>query len=335
MPLAVALLSGGLDSRLAIRLMQEQGVQVQALNFQTIFTCCQASAAQAAADLNVPLTVISQADDYLDVIRRPRFGYGRGANPCVDCRIYMFQLAKHFMEQIGASFVVSGEVVGQRPMSQKKRDLAVIARHSGLEDRLLRPLSAKCLPPTLPERNGEVDREQLFDFTGRSRKGLIELARRFGFDDIPSPSSGCTLTEPGFATKVHDLIQLQPDNGRWDFELLKIGRHVRVNGQTKIVIGRNEIENQMLERLFVAPDASATALLRPDNFQGPAALVIGPATPAALDFAGGLLLRYAHHSSPQDVSSLLGPARARVTQDGVEHLRDLASHSAAETAATL
>ncbi|HIN95822.1 MAG TPA: hypothetical protein EYN03_09265, partial [Planctomycetes bacterium] len=141
----VTLLSGGLDSMLAIRIMQDQGIEVEALNFKTMFTCCQDLSAQAATRLGVRLTVVSQEDDYLELIKKPRFGYGKGANPCVDCRIYMFERAHKFMEQIGADFIVSGEVVGQRPMSQKRRDLDVISHQSGLEDLLLRPLSAKLL----------------------------------------------------------------------------------------------------------------------------------------------------------------------------------------------
>ncbi len=188
---AVALLSGGLDSMLAIRVLQEQGVEVEALNFQTLFTCCQGQAAQAASELGVRLSVLSTDDSYLDLIRRPQHGYGRGANPCVDCRIYMFRAAARWMAETAADMVISGEIVGQRPMSQKKRDLAVIARRCGLEDRLLRPLSAKLLPPTLPERTGLIDRQRLYAFSGRSRKGLIELARQLGFSRIPQPSSGC------------------------------------------------------------------------------------------------------------------------------------------------
>ena len=186
----VVLLSGGLDSMLAIRIMQEQGIEVEALNFKTMFTCCQDTSAQAARALNVPITVVGQEEDYLDLIREPQFGYGKGANPCVDCRIYMFQRAYKFMETVDAQFIVSGEVVGQRPMSQKRSDLKVIANYSGLEDLLLRPLSAKVLEPTKPERDGLVDREKLYDFQGRSRKGLIALAREFGFseDMIPTPS---------------------------------------------------------------------------------------------------------------------------------------------------
>jgi len=201
---AVALLSGGLDSMLAIRLVQAQGISVEALNFQTLFTCCRDDAAQAARELGVRLTVLNSQDDYLELVRAPRYGYGKGANPCVDCRIYMFRIARQFMDQIGASFVISGELLGQRPMSQKRMDLAVIARQAGLDDLLVRPLSALHLPPTLPERAGWLDRTQLHGFTGRGRKGLIALARQFGFRSIPHPSSGCALTDPEFSRHVHE-----------------------------------------------------------------------------------------------------------------------------------
>ena len=157
----IALLSGGLDSMLAIRLMQEQGIEVEGVNFKTIFTCCQDEAGQAARELDITLTVVGQEEDYLDLIEKPSFGYGRGANPCVDCRVYMFRKAAKYMDQFGADFMVSGEVIGQRPKSQKKRDLEIISHHSDLDDRLLRPLSAKLLPATLPEREGWVDREKL------------------------------------------------------------------------------------------------------------------------------------------------------------------------------
>jgi hypothetical protein len=196
------------------------------------------------------------------------------------------------MEQIGADFVASGEVVGQRPMSQKRRDLDVIAFHSGLEDLLLRPLSAKRLPPTRPERDGWVDRERLYAFTGQSRKGLIQLARRFEFTRIPDRSTGCALTEPGFSHKVFDLIQLDSLAGRWDFELLNVGRHFRFGDLCKVVVGRRESENQRLGQLHASPEAASSALLTPRNYVGAAALVVGPPTPDALEFAAGLLCRY-------------------------------------------
>jgi hypothetical protein len=327
MPLtAVALLSGGLDSMLAVRILQEQGARVEALNFQTLFTCCQNQAALAANELGVPLTVISQRDDYLDVIRRPKHGYGRGANPCVDCRGYMFRLARRFMIEIGADVVISGEVLGQRPMSQKRRQLATSAREAGLDDCLLRPLSAKLLPPTTIELQGRIDRDRLYGFAGRSRKGLIELARQFGFRRIPSPSTGCALTEPDFARKVHDLVQLDPGGGRWDFELLKVGRHVRLGPHTKVIIGRRAEENRWLESHFAQAPDRAAALLEPVDFNGPTCLVIGAADDHAIEMAGGLLLRYAKHGEG---------AHARLKTNAGERLIPIYQSAEAESAVPL
>jgi tRNA-specific 2-thiouridylase len=289
------LFSGGLDSILAAHVMLEQGIEVEALTFKTIFTCCDNQAGVAASRLGIRLTVIEQEDDYLDLIRNPRHGYGRGANPCVDCRIYMFQRAAAYMESLDAHFVISGEVVGQRPMSQKRRDLATISRGSDLEGLLLRPLSARLLPPTVPEKQGWVDREKLHGFKGRSRKGLIALARQFGIEDvdIPTPSTGCALTEPYFSKKVFDLIDLAPQAKRWDFDVLKIGRHFRFDNVTKVIVGRNERDNDSLEHLHQLETASSTAILTPETFYGPLALVVGPPTDAAIDFAAGLIARYA------------------------------------------
>jgi tRNA-uridine 2-sulfurtransferase len=196
------------------------------------------------------------------------------------------------MDQVDASFVISGEVVGQRPMSQKRRDLDIIARDAGLEDLLLRPLSAKLLPPTLPERLGIIDREQLYGIEGRSRKGLIELAHQYGFKEIPQPSTGCALTEPLFANKVRDLIDLSPEARQWDFELLRVGRHFRYDSQSKVVIGKDESQNEHLRRMATQERASECCLLEPENFPGPTALITGPTSDEVLDFAAGLILRY-------------------------------------------
>ncbi len=311
----VVLLSGGLDSMLAIRIMQRQGVEVEALNFKTAFTCCQDDSGRAARDLGVRLTVVSQEDDYLDLVRKPRFGYGKGANPCVDCRIYMFEKAKQFMEQVGARFVVSGEVVGQRPMSQKRRDFDIIAHHSGLDDLLLRPLSAKMLPPTLPEREGWVDREQLYDICGRSRKKLIAMAKEFDLPNIPSPSTGCALTEPKFSRKVFDLIELAPTATFWEYDLLSVGRHYRFDKHTKVVVGRKESENIQLQYTHRLPEANSTALLMPDNFAGPTALLLGEPTPQALDYAIALLTRHSNFEETADLEESAAPQIRLSTHD--------------------
>ena len=320
----IVLLSGGLDSMLAIRIMQEQGIEVEALNFKTIFTCCQDRSARTARDLGVRLTVVGQEDDYLDLVREPQFGRGKGANPCVDCRIYMFDKAKRFMHQIGADFIVSGEVVGQRPMSQKRRDLDRIAYHSDLDDLLLRPLSAKLLRPTLPEREGWVDREQLYNIQGRSRKQLIRLANKYGLKEIPTPSTGCSLTEPRFSKKVFDLLDAPGQSRRWDFELLKIGRHFRFDPHTKVIIGRDEAENSQLLYAHQLPDAASSALLTPENFPGPHVLLIGPRTEDAINFAASLMLRYARGYQP-------GQALVRVG----DQIINASQHARAETLETI
>lgn len=326
----VALLSGGLDSMLAIRIMQEQDIEVEALNFKTVFTCCQDQSGQAARDLGVRMTIVSQDDDYLEIVRKPRFGYGKGANPCVDCRIYMFEKAKRFMEQVGAQFIISGEVLGQRPKSQKRADLDTIAYHAGLTDLLLRPLSAKRLRPTKPERDGLVDRERLYGFTGRGRKPLIQLARQLGIKEIPSPSTGCALTEQFFSKKVFDLIQLDPEAQRWDFEILKVGRHFRMDERTKIIVGRNEQDNSFLQYAHELPEASSSAFFTPANFAGPNALLIGPLSDRTSEFAGGLIMRYSkkfEQEAPQiqiraGGESWLTPARSL---DSAGQLATLAS----------
>jgi len=314
MPSAVVLFSGGLDSMLSIRILQRQGFEVEALNIRTIYSCCQATAAQTATALGARLTVISVGNDYLEVLRNPFYGYGRGVNPCVDCRIYMCRLAGRFMEEVGACVVATGEIAGQRPMSQKRHQLDLIARRSGLEGRLLRPLSAKLLAPTDPELEGLIDRERLYDFNGRGRRKLIELAEKLGVGDlgvgeIPSPSTGCALTERSFAPRVRDLLHYHPDAGRWGFELLSYGRHFRFDRATKIVLGRNANENTTLGRFAARDDAPEVALLAPENFPGPEALVIGKAAGPVLDFAGGLMLRYANRADGRR-------ARVYVTEAG-------------------
>jgi hypothetical protein len=183
--------------------------------------------------------------------------------------------------------------------SQKRRDLEAVAFHSGLEGRLLRPLSAKLLPPTRPETTGAVDRQRLYGFHGRGRKGLIRLARSFGFPFIPRRSSGCALAERQFARNVFDLLEFDPQAEWWDFELLRTGRHYRHDERTKVVVGRREAENQALEHMHHRPDARSSALLTPDNFPGPAAVLVGPPLEESIDFAAGLVWRHARHDEPE------------------------------------
>ncbi len=289
---AVVLFSGGLDSQLAVCILQMQSIEVEALNFKTMFTCCQDQAGQAARELGVRLTVAAPENDYLDLLKKPQFGRGKGANPCVDCRIYMFRRAKQFMHEVGARFVATGEVIGQRPMSQKRNDLDIIQHHSELDGLLLRPLSALVMRPTIPEKEGWVDRNQLYGFSGRSRKPLMDLAAAFGLKNIPSPSTGCALTDTAFSKKVFDVFAHSPTAGSWEFELLKIGRHFRMDPMTKVILGRRETDNTYLELAHRLPDAASSICLSPTGFRGPVALVVGPESPESIAFAAGLILRY-------------------------------------------
>ncbi|MFQ6101317.1 MAG: hypothetical protein ACE5OS_08805 [Anaerolineae bacterium] len=249
-PKAIALLSGGLDSTLAVKLILDQGIAVEALNFVTPFCNCnrkgRCEAKHVADELDIPCKTIAITDEFFQVIRNPRHGYGSGMNPCLDCRILMFSRARERMEKISAAFVFTGEVLGQRPMSQHRRAMRTIERESGLDGRLLRPLSARLLEPTLPEKEGLVDREKLLALQGRSRKPQMALAEELGISDYPCPAGGCLLTDPGFARRMRDLMRFRPDFDLNDINLLKIGRHFRLSPQTKAVVGRNEEENHRL-----------------------------------------------------------------------------------------
>ena len=293
----VALISGGLDSALAAQLMLEQGLEVHGLFLAMSWGCCEKEKAQACArQLGIPLMVLSVGDAYLDVIRAPKYGYGTGMNPCIDCRIYMFRIAKRFMEEIDAGFVVTGEFVGLRPMSQMRRPLEIIEAESDLEGLLLRPLSAQLLEPTLPELLGVVDRERLLRIAGRSRQEQIALAQDHGIDEYSAPAGGCLLTDQQFAKKTKDLFAYEARPTTKDMELLTIGRHFRIGPQTKVVVGRNEFENLMLE----GHAQIGYTCLRP-KFAGPAALVVGDCDENAKQLVASLVLRYTKEAKrPQE-----------------------------------
>jgi len=288
----VALISGGLDSALAAKLMLEQGIAVHGLYLSMSWGCCEKEKAQACAqELGIPLMVLGVGDAYLDVIRNPKYGYGSGMNPCVDCRIYMFRIAKRYMEEIGASFIVTGEVLGQRPMSQRRSPLETIEADSGLEGLLLRPLSAQLLDPTLPEQLGIVDRQRLLRMAGRSRHEQVALAVQSGVTEYSTPAGGCLLTDEHFAAKTRDLFAHEEKPKTKDMELLTVGKHFRVGEAVKIILGRNELENLLLEG-HAGPGYTC---IRP-KFAGPAALVAGECTPQRQAEAVTLILE---HTKPE------------------------------------
>ncbi len=272
---ALALLSGGLDSILAAKLVLEQGIEVEAINFLTIFcTCthkgCQHAATQAAKTLNIPLKILNITEEYLEVIKNPKHGYGSNMNPCIDCRIFIFKKAKDYMKEVGASFIVTGEVLGERPMSQRRDAILLIEKEAGLKSLIVRPLSAKLFEPTIPEKEGVIDRDKMLDISGRSRKPQIAMAKEFGINDYPCPAGGCLLTDPGFAKRMKDLLKhdaLTLDNAR----LLKFGRHFRLSEDTKLVVGRDEEDNNALQSLVLPSDT----VFKLKNHQGPISILRG------------------------------------------------------------
>lgn len=304
---AVALISGGLDSLLAARVVQEQGIHVEGVNFFTGF-CVEGhthairdrkhekpkrnNALWVAEQLGIKLHVIDISEDYKDVVLHPRHGYGQNLNPCLDCKIFMVgkTLELGLIDDLDFDFVLTGEVIGQRPKSQRRETMPIIARESGANDRLLRPLCALNLPPTLPEREGWVNRDQLFGFHGRSRKPQMELAEKFGFSDYAQPAGGCCfLTDETYSNKLRDLWQAQDsrDYQLDDIMLLKIGRHIRPRPRFKLIIGREEGENR-----FLAGYRNQFTHLAVTDYPGPLALIDGHPTTTDIELAARIVARY-------------------------------------------
>jgi len=250
---AISLISGGLDSILATWLILQQNIDVIGITFSTPFFNLE-RAKRACEFLNIPLHIVDITEEYMDILKNPRFGYGKNMNPCIDCHAFMVKKAKELLKEFNAEFIITGEVLGERPMSQNKQSLKLVEKYSGTEDILLRPLSAKLLPPTKPEREGLVDREKLLDIKGRSRKVQLELAKKIGLKEIPTPAGGCLLTEPNFSRRLKDLLEHIKNMNRRDLELLKIGRHFRLDNNTKVIVGRNKEENEELMYLATEED---------------------------------------------------------------------------------
>ena len=291
---AVALLSGGLDSTLAAKVVLEQGIELEALNFITIFCNCTnrgetcLASQKAVESLGIPLRVFNVSEEYLEVVKHPKHGYGRNMNPCIDCRIFMMKKAKEYMAEAGASFLVTGEVLGERPMSQRRDAMRLIEREANLEGLILRPLSAKLLPPSIPEKEGWIDRERLLNIQGRSRKPQIQLAALFGIHDYPCPAGGCLLTDPGFAKRIRDLMVHDPGFTLNDVHLLKLGRHFRLSLEAKLVVGRNEEENQKIQAFSREDDL----LIKVAHHPGPFSLLRGKADEGEIERAAAITARY-------------------------------------------
>jgi len=302
---AVALISGGLDSLLAARVMMDQGVHVEGINFYTGF-CVEGhthairekdrarpkrnNALWVAEQLGIKLHIVDIIKEYMDVVINPQHGYGTHLNPCLDCKVFMVNKAREWIVEHDFDFIITGEVIGQRPMSQRKHAMTVVARNSGAGDRLVRPLCAQNLPPTLPEQKGWVDRDRMYGFSGRSRRPQMALAEKYGFEDYAQPAGGCCfLTDRQYSVKLEDLWKTR---GRREYDvddimLLKVGRHLRPRADLKLIVGREEGENRFLEgyrKRFVH--------MLPASHVGPLVLLDGNTDANAIELAARLTARF-------------------------------------------
>lgn len=284
---ALSLLSGGLDSILSVRVIRDQDIEVTGISFVTPFFT--ADRAKKAADtLGIPLMVMDFTEEHLSMLKNPRYGYGKNMNPCIDCHALMLRTAGRKMEEMHYDFLFTGEVLGQRPMSQTKQSLHIVAKLSGFGDRIVRPLSAKLLPETKPEQEGKVDRSGLLDIQGRGRKRQIAMAAAYGIGEYSNPAGGCLLTDPVFSRKLKDLFEHTGGFPLRDVELLKVGRHFRLSPEAKIVVGRNQGENQTIQDLSRRDDVT----LQMQDFPGPLVLLTGKDDGETIRLAAGICARY-------------------------------------------
>ena len=296
---AVGLLSGGLDSTLATKLLLEQGIEVHAINFVSPFCTCTPKSAGCASILtavkqlgDIPLIRIALGDEYLNMVKNPKHGYGKGMNPCIDCRSMKIRKAAEFMREIDAQFLFTGEVLGQRPMSQHRRAIAIIDKESGIPGLILRPLSAHHFSPTLAEKNGWVNRECLLSINGRSRKPQIALASQKGINDYRCPAGGCLLTDANFAARMKDYFAHIDKPSIADMPLLKVGRHFRLENGDKIVVARDEKEGNRLLQL----QRTGSIVFDPHNFSAPVVLLKGSDKASAFR----KILEYTNHEIKED-----------------------------------
>ncbi|MCK4419774.1 tRNA 4-thiouridine(8) synthase ThiI [Candidatus Aerophobetes bacterium] len=282
---ALSLFSGGLDSTLAVKLIQKQGIEVEGVCFTSPFFTPE-KAKKAAQNLKIYLHTIDISKDLLSLLRSPPHGFGKGANPCIDCHALMVKKAGSLMQKIGASFLISGEVLGERPKSQNRWALNIVEKESGWGDYLLRPLTAKNLAPTLPEREGWVKREKLLEIKGRSRQAQLKMAKLLGIREFPTPAGGCLLTDPILSRRIKDLLVRGKLNLN-EIELLKVGRHFRLGDRVKLIVGRNEEENRKILQLALAGDTC----LQASDYAGPVGLLREKEDEMLL-IAASIIIRY-------------------------------------------
>lgn len=304
---ALAMMSGGLDSALAARVVQLQGVEVVGLHFRNIFHCGGrpseggSYAERSAKALGIELRIVENTPMLLSAVKNPRYGYGKNLNPCLDCRVYMYSVGRQMLPELGAKFIVTGEVLGQRPMSQRADAMKLIDRDAGVEGLVLRPLCARNLAETIPEREGWVKREELLAIKGRSRRTQYQLAKQLGVTVFSAPAGGCLLTDPGFAERLRDFVDRGVDFTANDVELLKHGRHFRIAEGVRAVVGRDQVDNDAIAALAQPGDA----LVEVAAGHTPTTLVRGRLDGEALRTAAAITVRYSKSRELPEVECLV------------------------------
>ncbi len=312
---ALGLLSGGLDSILAVKLILEQGIEVTGLSFTTPFFGPQ-KASQAAAMLGIALRIEDITEKHFEIVKNPPHGYGKTMNPCIDCHALMLNYAGKIMEQENYGFVFTGEVLGERPMSQNRQSLGMVAELSGYKDFIVRPLSAKLLEPTQPEIKGLVDRQSLLDISGRSRKRQIALAEEFKIREYPNPSGGCLLTDKLFSRRLQELLSFDDNPDQRQLQLLSIGRHFRLSNCAKLIVGRDMRENEVLEKFFQKEN---DILINPESIPGPVCILVGKDINNLAEKAARICVSY---SDTEDSSECLVIIRSRTEEKKITVVTD-------------
>jgi len=318
MPKAIALYSGGLDSTLAILVMKKHGVDVTAVTFMNHFGCdisdkssCSKDPFAASIKFGFQVKLAHLSDKFLEIVKNPKYGHGKNMNPCVDCRILMLKEAKEFMKLSGADFLITGEVVGQRPMSQRKNCFPMIDKAADVKGLVVRPLCGKLLPVTVAEEKGLISRDMLLDFNGRSRKPQMALAAELGLTEYPAPAGGCLLTEPNYSYKLKELLDHNNDPEYKDINFLRVGRHFRFSPECKIIVGRNNEENEAIKSLSDPDDYK----FKVPAHGSPLTVILGKATDGAVSLAASLCARYSDARELPEISVLVtkGDVRYNVT----------------------
>jgi len=306
---ALGLCSGGLDSILSALLLKRQGINVEWIAFETPFFSSE-NAKGAAEKYAIPLMVRNITSVYIDMLKNPNCGYGKNMNPCLDCHTLMFKIAGEHIRNNAFDFVFSGEVLGQRPMSQTRHSLRYVEKNSGIDGYILRPLSALNLPATIPEENGLVNRDELLGIRGKSRKEQIELAHRFGVTGYPSPAGGCLLTDRGYCRRLNDLFDHQDAYSENELHLLKYGRHFRIDSQTKIVVGRNKKDN---EGILKHMDSGRDILIKMKHVPGPVCIAPALSSPDIIKLAASLCAGYTKTPKGESAEAVIGHSTSSYT----------------------